>query len=79
LLGIGAAFFSEGWSLLLFLAYPLQILRLTLSGASTFKVNFLRAFFLVIGKFPEVQGQMSFHYHRFLKRQASLIEYKGSE
>jgi hypothetical protein len=48
-------------------AYPLQVVRLALRGE-----NWWRALFLVLGKFPEMLGQLKFR----LERQPSLIEYK---
>ena len=35
------------------------------------------ALFCVIDKFPMVQGQMKFHILRLLKRQSTIVEYKG--
>lgn len=56
--------------------YPLQTLRLTLRGNKSMKVNWWRAVFLVIGKFPEMLGQLKFHAHRSIGGKSRLIEYK---
>jgi GT2 family glycosyltransferase len=55
------------WALLILAAYPLQVLRLALRGE-----NWWRALFLVLGKFPELAGQIRFR----LERHPRLIEYK---
>src|SRR6185295_73268 len=55
------------WALLIPAAYPLQVVRLALRGG-----NWWRALFLVLGKFPELAGQIRFR----LERHPHLIEYK---
>ncbi|MDR5652843.1 glycosyltransferase [Ruixingdingia sedimenti] len=58
------------WSLLLWLAYPAQVLRLSRRmGAEA-------AFFTTLGKFPEAQGVLGYHLARLRRRRAGLIEYK---
>jgi len=64
------------WALLLLLAYPLQVARLAVRGNRTPRENWWRAAFLVLGKFPEMLGQMKFRIHRHLGGQSRLIEYK---
>jgi len=66
----------DTWGLAMLLIYPLQIVRLTLRGTRSVRENWWHAFYLVLGKFPEVMGQMSFLYNRLTGRVASLIEYK---
>jgi glycosyltransferase involved in cell wall biosynthesis len=63
---LGACVVSP-WVLVLLAAYPLQVLRLALRGE-----NWWRALFLVLGKFPELAGQIRFR----LERHPRLIEYK---
>lgn len=58
------------WAGLLLLAYPVQILRLSR------RLGCERAAFLVLGKFPEVQGVLEFHLNRLRRRRGRLIEYK---
>jgi hypothetical protein len=49
-----------GWGLLLLLIYPLQALRLARRGGKSARENWLQAVFLVLGKFPEMLGQVKF-------------------
>ena len=63
-------------SAIVLLAYPLQMLRLTLKSKLPLKHAFLSAFFLTIGKFAEVVGQLKFLWHRYTNKQSQLIEYK---
>jgi glycosyltransferase involved in cell wall biosynthesis len=60
----------------LFLVYPLQVVRLALRGGRSPRTNWLRAGFLVLGKFPEMLGQLKFHAYRWFGKQSRLIEYK---
>jgi len=64
------------WALALLSIYPLQVTRLALRGGRTPRENWLRAGFLVLGKFPEMVGQIKFLFHRYLGGQSRLIEYK---
>lgn len=64
------------WSLALLLIYPAQVIRLALSGTRSIRENGWRAFFLVLGKFPETMGQLNFLYNRLAGKTARLIEYK---
>jgi glycosyltransferase involved in cell wall biosynthesis len=65
-----------GWSLILLLAYPLQVVRLAVRGERSVRENWWRAAFLVLGKFPEMIGQVKFILQRYLGEQSRLIEYK---
>lgn len=76
LASIALALFWLPAGLLLLLAYPLQITRLTLNGPRSFKANLLKASFLLLGKFPELQGQIRYHIERRMGRQSALIEHK---
>jgi GT2 family glycosyltransferase len=58
-----------------FAVYPLQMVRLALRGARSTRENWWHAVFLVIGKFPELLGQLQF-FARSLGRQSRLIEHK---
>jgi GT2 family glycosyltransferase len=69
-------YFYGLWALTLLLIYPLQIVRLTIKGSRGFKVNILRAFFLVLGKFPEMIGGIKFIYNRISDTNSRIIEYK---
>jgi GT2 family glycosyltransferase len=66
-----------GWGILAISAlYPLQILRLALQGSGPFRNRWLRAMFLVLGKFPEVAGQVRYCVSRLRSAKVELIEYK---
>lgn len=66
-----------GWpALLLLLVYPLQIVRLAVRGARSPRENWLQALFLVLGKFPEMLGQVKFLWRRLGAGKSTLIEYK---
>ena len=64
------------WAILLLLVYPLQWMRLSLKSQHPFKTASLQAFFLTIGKFPEMLGQIKFLWHRYNHKQSQIIEYK---
>jgi len=63
------------WLFLLVL-YPMQVVRLALSGRRSARDNWLQAFFWVLGRFPEGLGQLKFLGDRLLNRKHALIEYK---
>ncbi|CAI8973355.1 Glycosyltransferase [Pseudomonas sp. IT-P253] len=65
-----------GYGLLLLLVYPLQVVRLARRGSGSARENWLLAFFLVLGKFPEMLGQVKFLLNRFGAGKSALIEYK---
>jgi GT2 family glycosyltransferase len=62
--------------LLVWAAYPAQIARLAFRGKYSARINWLRAAFLVLGKFPEMLGQVKFMYQRYTGQQSLLIEHK---
>jgi GT2 family glycosyltransferase len=62
--------------LLVWAAYPAQIMRLALRGEYSARINWLRAAFLVLGKFPEMLGQIKFMYQRITGQPSYLIEHK---
>ena len=57
--------------------YPAQVLRLILRGKGPGAMPPSRAFFLVLGRFPEALGQMKYWADQFTKRPPGLIEYKS--
>jgi hypothetical protein len=59
------------WYLLLLLAYPAQVLRLSRGQG-----GFTRAFYLVLGRFPECLGALKFVGRVLAQAPARLIEYK---
>lgn len=64
------------WGVTMLLIYPAQIIRLALCGTRSARENWWWALFLVLGKFPEAMGQLSFLYNRLAGKTARLIEYK---
>jgi glycosyltransferase involved in cell wall biosynthesis len=64
------------WGLAVLAAYPLQVARLALRGARSRSENWWHALFLVLGKFPELAGQLKFRLQRYWGAAPRLIEYK---
>jgi len=64
------------WGLCVLAIYPIQVIRLALRGKRSLRDNWLRAGALVLGKFPEMFGQMKFVLDRIRRIQSGLIEYK---
>lgn len=64
------------WVLLGWLIYPAQMIRLALRATGPAAARRAQAFFLVLGKFPEVVGQLRFVVHQCVGRRGALIEYK---
>ena len=56
--------------------YPAQVIRLALRDQKTLPAPWWRAWFLVLGKFPEMLGQSKFLYSRLRGHTSELIEYK---
>jgi glycosyltransferase involved in cell wall biosynthesis len=68
---------TVSWKMLALLGlYPLQMIRLAANGRHSAGENWRRAVFLVLGKFPEMLGQVQFLRDRFLRVRSRLIEYK---
>lgn len=62
--------------LLLLLVYPLQVVRIALGGDYHGTIAWWRAGFLVMGKFAEVHGILTFWSNKWRRKSAALIEYK---
>jgi GT2 family glycosyltransferase len=73
-LAISLAFIP--WGALIWLIYPLQLLRQTLRNRGTLKERATLALFQILARFAEAWGQIKFVRHHVLRRQARLIEYK---
>lgn len=71
-----AAILAGPWMLCILLVYPLQIVRLAVRGRRKPLENWRRACFLVLGKFPEVLGQIKYWRNRLGNKTNTLIEYK---
>jgi GT2 family glycosyltransferase len=56
--------------------YPLQVIRIATQGGVAGSKAWWRAAFLVLGKFPEGLGQLSFLLNRILRKRGAPIEYK---
>ena len=65
---------GSAWWLLL--VYPAQVVRLALRGGRGGREDWVWAGFTVLGKFPELAGQLKFLTNRYLGRHARLIEHK---
>ena len=62
--------------LIVLAGYPLQVARLAARGSRSTRENWLQAFFLVLGKFPEMLGQAAFFWRRLVGIRSGLVEYK---
>jgi glycosyltransferase involved in cell wall biosynthesis len=79
LLALGTAWFTHGWSLLLLIAYPVLTYRIYQRMQQQNlqpKDAALYAISCVLGRFPQLQGQILFHQRRLLGQRSNLIEYK---
>jgi len=63
-------------ALLALLLYPIQVVRLALREHAGFTRSLLRSWFIVLGKFPQVLGQLKFVANHWRGRKVKLIEYK---
>jgi cellulose synthase/poly-beta-1,6-N-acetylglucosamine synthase-like glycosyltransferase len=68
--------FLSSRAFLLLLVYPVQIVRLAAHGERPVWKRMCRAVALVVGKFPEVMGQIKYLLDRGRRVQSGLIEYK---
>jgi len=82
LLAIATAPLTFGLSIVLVLtAYALlgsRVYKNTLERGLKSEDALVYSLFCVLGKFPQVQGQIHFHISRLLKRQRTLVEYKSA-
>lgn len=69
-IAIFGAFFTP-WTLVLLLAWPMQMVRLKVRGFST-----IRSIFLTLGMIPESLGVMDYVWKRAIGRKSELFEYK---
>lgn len=75
--GLLLASVSWVYGLMIPMAYFLQLFRLALRNKRQRSLHpWTIAFFMVLGKFPEMLGQAKFHYQRLVGRSSKLIEYK---
>jgi GT2 family glycosyltransferase len=71
-----ASAFVDPLYLSLMIIYPLQVIRIALRSNLTGSKAWWRAAFLVLGRFPEGLGQLSFLLNRALRKRGALVEYK---
>ena len=77
-LALGLAPFTLGLSLLLLLAYPLNMIRVGLGLRTQGHTRpWTVAFFNVLSRLPEASGQLKYYVNRLIGRRPRLIEYKG--
>jgi hypothetical protein len=68
---------TAGLSLVLWLAYPLNTIRIARRFKREGKSRpWTLAFFLMLGKFPEAVGWMRFHWGRLSGKRSEIIEHK---
>lgn len=72
----GASLWWGAWSAVLLLLYPLQVVRLVARVRRSGGDIWWYATFLMLGKFPEMLGQVKYLLDRRLGGQSRLIEYK---
>lgn len=58
------------------LLYPAQLVRIACSGAHKGRLAWLRAYFLLLGKFAETHGFLRFIANKLQHKAGTLIEYK---
>ncbi|RQP26345.1 glycosyltransferase family 2 protein [Piscinibacter terrae] len=63
--------------LLLLLLYPLQVLRIAVAMDRGWRFNLERGFFLVLGKFPELVGQIQFWMGHKKRQGSTTFDYKS--
>jgi GT2 family glycosyltransferase len=73
---IGALIVFGWWGALLFLVYPLQMLRRMASMRGRWRSRLQFAFFEQLSRFPEAVGQFKFARDRLFGHRGRLIEYK---
>ena len=64
-------------ALLLLLAYPLQVLRMSARGERPLRDRLARALFVVLGKFPEMLGQLQFWGESHTSQGCALVRLQG--
>ncbi len=69
-------FLFGGWTWLLLLIYPTQVVKQILRSDGATGRRILIGFFQVLARFPEAWGQVLYFRDRLIARQRQLIEYK---
>ncbi len=68
--------FISSLFMFLLLLYPIQMFRIFFKLIPKNWIRFQYSFFLMLGKFPEIQGQIKFIITKMLKSTSRIIEYK---
>lgn len=78
-IALGSLWLSHGWSLLLFLGYPLMTYKVYRYFKTRFTPRHSRLYAIncILIKFPQAQGQIQFYLNKLLGKQRTLVEYKG--
>ncbi len=64
------------WFVVLLLVYPIQIIRIIAKMGIGKSSSWFYGFFIMLGKFPELQGQIKFLFDKLFMRKSVIIEYK---
>ena len=64
------------WGLAIALIYPVQLLKQIIRNQGNLRERFDRAFFQLLGRFPESLGLVRFWLGRYRENRVQLIEYK---
>jgi len=74
---LAVATFIKPSFIILVAIYPIQITRLAIKNKANMSRNWLYASYVMLGKFPEMQGQLSFYINRLFNNEDKIIEYKN--
>ncbi len=80
LFAVGGAVITKGWSLLLLLGYGVMSFKIYINQRrqSFTHPNALNyTLFCMLGRFPQLQGQLLFYWNRWQGKRTQLIEYKS--
>ena len=80
---LAAACWTQGWSLLLLVLYPIWVARIALRRRTGFGDPWTNSLaygaFCMLGKTPQMLGLLSYLWHRLRGQRSALIEYKSPE
>lgn len=79
LLAIGGSWLTHGWSLLLLFGYGVMTMKIYQNQRRQFFTPshaFIYAFFCMLGRFPQLQGQLTYYWNTWQGKTSLLIEYK---
>jgi GT2 family glycosyltransferase len=70
--------FVNSWFLLGWIVYPLQILKITLKNTklNSTRLSSFYAFFVILAKFPQMMGILTYGISHISKNKQKIIEYK---